>query len=100
VGSTNTITPQNASSYIITGSNANGTFSWNLVRSTPPLCFAVLIVEPQEYTMTEQNAYPCLEIFQIAHLLQLNWISYMPHAYVTGHIVFNGPKYMALLPRV
>lgn len=50
--------------------------------------------------MTEQNAYPCLEIFQIAHLLQLNWISYMPHAYVTGHIVFNGPKYMALLPRV
>lgn len=72
VGPNNHIQVIDGSTYVITGASLDGTLQWQLTY--------------------EQQVPACREIFQVPELLQLDWISYMPSAKVSGYVVWEGKK--------
>jgi len=69
IGNTNHIKVLSETSYSLIGATHDGLLKWDLVY--------------------EQEAGACREIFQVP-FVELDWISYMPSAIVTGTVVYEG----------
>jgi hypothetical protein len=73
IGKNNFIKVLNETTYQIVGNSSNGQISWWLTF--------------------EQMSYACRQKDEVPELLELDWISFMPSAYVYGFIQYNNKMY-------